>query len=195
MVDTSASLLERLGDRTDAEAWRRFLGLYAPLIRHWLRRHDVPPLEMDDLVQDVLAVVVRELPHFRHNQRTGAFRAWLRSITTNRLRQAWRARRLHPEATGGTDFAAVLDQLEDPDSDLSRLWDREHDHYLVHRLLAWIEPEVQPSTWHAFRRLVLESGSADAVAADLGISVNAVFIAKSRVLQRLRRHALGLIEE
>ena len=92
MSETSASLLDRLGDHADGEAWRRLVDLYTPLIRGWLRRQGVPEAEVDDLAQEVLGIVVRELPGFHHNRRVGAFRAWLRVITTNCLRQAWRAR-------------------------------------------------------------------------------------------------------
>src|SRR5437870_2279853 len=85
MHETSASLLDRLRRPKAGEAdWRRLVDLYTPLIRGWLRRHaDLPPGDADDVVQDVLAVVVRRLPDFEHNQRTGAFRAWLRTITVN----------------------------------------------------------------------------------------------------------------
>ena len=94
---------------------------------------------------------------------------------------------------GGSDFAKVLDQLADPDSQLSRLWDQEHDRHVARRLLELIEPEFEPTTWRAFRGLVLEHKSTAEVAAELGISANAARIAKSRVLSRFRREAEGLI--
>src|SRR5262249_1928760 len=124
MAETSVSLLERLRLQPDAASWQRLVDLYEPLIRGWLRRYAVSDNDADDLTQDVMAVVVRELPHFEHNQRHGAFRSWLRTITVHRLRAAWRGRKTRPEATGESDFLKVLDQLEDPASDLSRLWDR-----------------------------------------------------------------------
>lgn len=148
---------------------------------------------MDDLTQDVLAVVVRELPQFEHNQRTGAFRRWLRTILVNRLRGFWRARQSRPTVVG-SDLGPVLEQLEDPASGLSQLWDREHDRHVMGRLLELIEPQVTPATWQAFRRVVLEGKNEEAVAAELGLTVNAVFIAKSRVLARLRHEAKELID-
>ena len=89
---------------------------------------------------------------------------------------------------------AALDQLEDPASDLSREWDREHDSYVARKLLDYVEPEFRPATWQAFRRLVLDGAAPQAVAEELSLSVNAVLIAKSRVLRRLRQEALGLID-
>ena len=196
MVETSVSLLDRLRRTGAADGdWRRLVDLYTPLIRGWLRRHAaLPDADADDVVQDVLAVVVRRLPEFRHNQRRGAFRAWLRTITVNCLRDFWKGKRLRPAATGDSEFLNVLAQLEDSTSGLSRLWDQEHDKHVGRRLLELIEPQFEPRTWQAFRRVALDGVAADAVAAELGVSVNAVFIAKSRVLARLRQEGAGLLD-
>jgi RNA polymerase sigma-70 factor (ECF subfamily) len=194
MSETSTSLLDRLRHSPDAAAWQRLVELYTPLIRGWLRRHALLDQDADDVVQDVLAVVVRRLPEFRREPRTGAFRRWLKTITVNCLRDFWRAQRVRPRATGDSDFLQMLDALEDPNSDLSRLWDREHDQHVTHRLLEMIRPRFEPATWQAFRRVALEGASPDAVASELGVTVNAVFIAKSRVLARLRQEGEGLID-
>jgi len=194
MAETSVSLLERLRLHPDAAAWRELVDLYTPLIRGWLRRHAVSEADADDLTQEVMAVVVRELPHFQHNQRRGAFRNWLRTITAHRLRASWRDRKSLPEATGDSDFLKMLDQLEDPASDLSRLWEREHDRHVARRLLELIEPHFEASTWQAFRRVVLDGCKAAAVAEELGLSVNAVLLAKSRVLRRFREEMRGLTD-
>lgn len=194
MSETSHSLLERLRACAGDEDWRRLVDLYTPLLHTWLSRSGVQSADADDLVQEALAVVVRELSQFQHNLRTGAFRRWLRTILVHRLRDFWRVRQHRPQATGDSDVLRQLAELEDPDSGLSRLWDEEHDRPVVHRLPARIEAEVTSSTWQAFCRVALEGKDEAAVAAELGLSVNAVFIAKSRVLQRLRREAGSLID-
>ena len=194
MADTSVSLLERLRRQPDSPDWQRLVDIYTPLVHGWLRRQEVPAGDADDLVQDVLGVVVRELPAFEHNQRPGAFRAWLRGITVNRIRGYWRSRHQPDRAGGDSDAVRQLDQLEDPNSGLSQIWDQEHDRHVMARLLEVVEKEVTPPTWQAFRGVVLEGKTEDAVAAELGLSLNAVFIAKSRVLSRLRREAKGLLE-
>jgi RNA polymerase sigma-70 factor (ECF subfamily) len=195
MSETSASLLDRLRARPDDASWRRLADVYTPLIRAWLARHLVQDADSSDLVQEVLTVVLRKLPAFEHNQRAGAFRTWLRGITVNCLRDFWRAKRIRPAAAGGTDFQDVLNQLADPDSGMSRLWDREHDLHVTRRLLELIRPEFAASTWQAFQRFALEGLPVDQVAAELKTTPNAVFIAKSRVLARLRQEARGLIDE
>jgi RNA polymerase sigma-70 factor (ECF subfamily) len=194
LPDTPVSLLERLRLRPDAQSWQRLVDLYTPLIRDWLRRHALQGTDADDLSQEVLAVVVRELPSFRHDLRQGAFRRWLKNITINRLRTFWRSRRHHPVATGDSDFEGMLAQLEDPASGLSKQWDDEHDRHVTRRLLELIEPDFEPTTWRAFRLLMLESRSTADVAAELGITPNAVRIAKSRVLSRFRQEVEGLID-
>jgi RNA polymerase sigma-70 factor (ECF subfamily) len=194
MAETSATLLERLIDRSDSVAWRRLVDLYSPLIDGWLRRHGILAEDAEDLTQEILEVVVREVGRFRHNGRVGAFRTWLRTITINCLRQSWRSRRSRVQATGSPDITGVLDQLEDPASGLSRLWDRDHDQHVLKRLLELIEPDFQPATWRAFQRQTIDGVSAEIVAAELGLTVNAVLIAKSRVMSHLRRNAQGLVD-
>lgn len=194
MPDTPVSLLERLRVSPNDGSWQRLVDLYLPLIRGWLHRHGLPASEADDLTQEVLAVLVRELPKFRHDLRQGAFRRWLRAITVNRLREFWRSRRAHPIATGDSGFEAMLGQLEDPTSGPSRRWDEEHDRHVVRRLLELIAPEFEPTTWEAFRRLMLEGRPTTDVAAELRLTPNAVRIAKSRVLSRFRQEVAGLID-
>ena len=190
-MDTSASLLQRVRERNDAAGWERLVQIYTPLLRAWVGRHLPQPDDVNDVVQQVFTVVVARLPEFVHNGRPGAFRRWLRSITVNHLRAFWRSRR---PLAGQAEVEGVLDQLEDPASDPSRQWDLEHDSHVAHKLLDYVEPEFRPATWQAFRRLVLDEAAPEAVAAELGLTVNAVLIAKSRVLRRLRQEVSGLLD-
>jgi RNA polymerase sigma factor (sigma-70 family) len=194
MSQTPISLLDRLRLKPDEALWKRLVDMYTPFLHQWLRQHGLASEDVDDLVQDVLAVVVRELPDYQHNQRTGAFRRWLRTILVNRLRAFWKARRLRPTAAGGSDFQNIMEQLEDPDSGLARLWDQEHNCYVARRLAFSIEPEFETTTFRAFQRVVMDGKRPADVAAELGISVNAVLIAKSRILRRLRQEVQGFID-
>jgi len=194
MAETSVSLLERLCLDPDEGSWRRFVDLYVPLIRGWLRRYSVKEEDAEDLAQDVMAVVVRELPRFRHSERPGAFRSWLRTVTVNQLRALWRSRRGHATATGDSDMLRMLDQLADPASSLSLLWDQQHDQHVARRLMELIQPQFEPKTWQAFRRVAIDGLKAAAVATELDMSVNAVLLAKSRVLARLRQELRGLTD-
>jgi RNA polymerase sigma-70 factor (ECF subfamily) len=194
MQPTSASLLGRLSASNDAADWQRMVDLYSPLIRGWLHRHSVPKQDGEDVLQEVLTVVARRMPEFRHNQRVGAFRTWLRTITVNCVRDFWKSNRLRAQAPGGSNFGDYLDQLADPDNPLTQAWNREHDLFVTRRLLDMLKPQFEPSTWAAFQRVAIDGVSASEAAAELGITTNAVFIAKSRVLSKLREEADGLID-
>jgi len=192
VIPTSLTLLERLRTQPDDAAWRRLDDLYRPLIRHWLLRDPTLRDEAEDLVQEVLPVVIRELPHFQRD-RAGAFRSWLRTITWNRLQAFWQSRQHRPQLLESDSDSSILSQLEDPHSALSRQWDEEHDRHVVRRLMELIEPQFEPATLQAFRRMVFDGEKAAQVAVELGISVNAVLLAKSHVLKRLRQDGEGLI--
>jgi RNA polymerase sigma-70 factor (ECF subfamily) len=188
---TSHSLLDRARRSGDDASWRKLTELYSPLIRRWIRPYVAQSADGDDILQDVLTMLVRELPGFEHNGRTGAFRAWLKMLAVNRLRVHWRSR---APVGGREELLHALHQLEDPSSALSRRWDEEHDRYVAQTLLESIRLEFRPATWRAFVGTVREGRSTAAVADELGLSENAVLIAKSRVLNRLRQMARGLID-
>jgi RNA polymerase sigma-70 factor (ECF subfamily) len=194
MTATPVSLLERLKvARPDAAEWRRLQEIYAPLIRRWLER--VPGLgeEAPDLAQEVLVVVFKELPAFER-QREGSFRTWLRNVTINRTRAYWKKRQRQPLAGGGSDFADFLARLEDPASPLSQEWNQEHDRVVLQRLLDVVRPDFAPATWEAFQLFALQGHPAAHVAVRMGMTENAVLLAKSRILKRLREEAAGLID-
>lgn len=188
MQTTSVSLLERLRQaKPDAPEWRCLHDVYLPVIRGWLEH--VPGLrdEADDLSQEVLVVLARELPTFER-RRHGSFRAWLRQITVNRIRSYCKTRRQQP----GAAVDALLAQLEDSNSELARRWDEEHDRHILQALLGVVQADFEPATWHAFSRFALDGVPAADVARELGVSVGKVVQAKFRVLKRLREEAAGL---
>jgi RNA polymerase sigma-70 factor (ECF subfamily) len=184
--NTSASLLDQARGGA-AAAWDRLVVIYTPLLEAWLTAAGLQPADREDLTQRVLEILVRQLPDFEHSGRPGAFRSWLRGITVNLLREFWRAR-------PGPEADSRLDQVVDPDAALNRLWDEEHDRHVLHTLMRLVRPEFADATWQAFQRLALDGVPGRVVAAELGLSVNAVLIAKSRVLARLRQEAHGLVD-
>ena len=194
METTHLSLLQRAKDEMGSTTWKEFFDLYSDLIDSWLRRRGLQAQDIEDVRQEVLTVVIRELPKFEHNGRTGAFRAWLRLATANRLRQFWRESTRRKNRGDLGQFAEMADQLEDPDSQLSRMWDIEHDKIVLSKLLDRIESDFKPNTIKAFRRVAVANEDEKRVADELGMTVNAVRIAQSRVLRTLRQLAAGLID-
>jgi RNA polymerase sigma-70 factor (ECF subfamily) len=189
---TSVSLLDRLKvARPEAIDWERLQGIYLPLVKRWLRRMPGLDDEADDLAQEVFVVVIRELPRFER-RREGSFRAWLRTITANKARNHCKQRDRRP-TIGMDQTEGFLEQMAGPGSDLAREWDREHDEHVVRKLLAAVKGDFNPTTWKAFRRLALDGLPAARVAEELGMPENAVLLAKSRVIRRLRREASDLL--
>ena len=190
-METSLTWLGRLtGSPTDAD-WRQLLDVYGPLLRRWLTRTVAAAADHDDLCQEVLMVVVARVNDFDHRG-PGAFRGWLRVILANRVGDYLRRER--GRAGGCSDAHARLDELTDPDSPLSRVWDREHDALLAARAMTRVRPDFTEVRWNAFLGQVRDGRPACEVAAELGISKNAVLLAKSRVLRRLREELAGLVE-
>jgi len=189
---TSLSLIERLkAAAPEASDWGRLQGIYLPLIESWLRR--VPGLgdESADLAQEVLIVVFREVPRF-DRRREGSFRAWLRQVTVNKVRNYRRLRRRR--AAAGLDHAeGFLERLSDPDGELAREWDRDHDKHVIGKLLAAVQADFNPKTWLAFQRFGVDGEPAGRVAEELRMSENSVILAKARILKRLREEAGDLL--
>ena len=193
MNETRQSLLLR-AQTGETDAWKDLTDLYRPLILSWLNRQGVPTRDLEDLSQDVLLSVVKQLPGFQHSGNRGAFRSWLRTIVCSRTIDYWRAADAGTTASGGSGATAALEQIADPDSDLNRQWDEEHDRYVLGCLLDLVEEEFEPTTLQAFRRLAFDGASGAEVAEELGLSVAAAYVAKSRVLHRIREEAGGLID-
>ena len=192
-METSISLLDRLAGAPGDGDWHQLLDLYQPLLRAWAARGGVADADADDLIQEVLIVVFREVGGF-DRRGSGAFRAWLRAILARRVRDHFRSRTRRATATGGSAAVWQLDELESPGTALSQLWDREHDEYVASGLMRRVRPDFTAATWQAFVRHVLEGEPVDRVATELGLSVNSVLLAKSRILKRIREEMAGLVE-
>lgn len=194
MPQTSVSLLVRAASQSDADAWQRLTSIYDPLLRNRLRKYGLQDSDVDDLVQEVLLTISRELAGFEHSGRTGAFRCWLRTILANRLQEMWRGEKNRPRTTSESRLVKECSQLAVDSSEVSRIFDSEHDRHVLTKLMEQIRPRFLDKTWLAFRRQMIDGQRADAVAADLGMPIQAVYVAKSRVLNALRREAAGLVD-
>jgi len=191
---TSLSLLDRLRSPADEAAWQRFHDLYGPLIQQWLLRRGIAVHEADDLQQEVMQFALTHLATFEHNGHTGALRCWLRRVVANRLKEFWRRQNRGGLAVGGSEYASMAQQLEDPDSRLSHLWDIEYQQAVCQRLLDLVQSDFQPRTMDAFRKVVIEGRRAQDVADELQMSATAVRIAQSRVLRRMRELSDGMLD-
>ena len=196
MPDTPMSLLERLGrPKVDSADWDRLVAVYSPLLRSWLGRFSLQGADADDVLQNALAVLFKKVGQFRHRGKPGAFRAWMRSVLAYEVSAFHRQRAGLPKPADPQDETGPLAGLENGESELSCRWDAEHDQHVVARLLELIKPEFTESTWLAFERSALQDRPASEVGAELGLTANAVWVARSRVMRRLREEARGLVVE
>jgi RNA polymerase sigma-70 factor (ECF subfamily) len=187
MDTTPPSLIERLRERGDEEAWTRFVKLYTPLVLYWARRLGLRNPDAADLVQDVFVVLVQKLPEFRYDPHK-SFRAWLRTVVVNKWRE--NSRRAGPALGAGEAGLSDLAGLDDPEA----FGEAEHRQYLANRALQLMQTDFQPATWKAFCAHVIDGCPAVEVARELGLSVKAVYLAKARVLRRLRQELDGLMD-
>jgi RNA polymerase sigma-70 factor (ECF subfamily) len=186
MESTSASLLVRLKDPAESAAWERFVKLYSPLLFFWARRQGLQDSDASDLVQDVLATLVRKIPDFIYDRGKG-FRDWLKTVLLNKWRD--RLRKRAPVALQDE----MMNQV--PDSVDQGFEEAEYRAYIVKQALELMQAEFAPKTWKACWEHVVQGRSAAEVAAELGISEGSVYVAKSRVLARLRVELEGLLED
>jgi RNA polymerase sigma-70 factor (ECF subfamily) len=191
MSETSTGLLLRVRDPGDHAAWSRLVTLYTPLLAAWVSRAAVPSQDAADMVQEILMAVAREMPNFEYDSSKGSFRGWLRTILSHRVLNYRRASHSMPTQPVDED---LLQKLADPTSDLSRAWEEEHDRHVVARLLETVRPEFGDSVWQAFVQVVLDGERPCEVAASLGMSIESVYQARSRVVACLRKHAGGLLD-
>jgi RNA polymerase sigma-70 factor (ECF subfamily) len=186
-MDTPASLLERLRQPAQERDWARFVDLYTPLLYTWARRTGCQESDAADLVQEVLSLLVRKLPEFTYD-RHKRFRGWLHTVARNCWRGLRRRARL-PREPGAPD----LNGLAAPDGD-EPFWEVEYRQRLVARALELMRAELPSVAWKACWECVVEDRPPAEVARDLGIRVGTVYVAKSRVLSRLRQELAGLLE-
>jgi RNA polymerase sigma-70 factor (ECF subfamily) len=184
---TRLTLIARLLDRADGAAWSEFVALYEPLIRRLAHRKGLQDADAGDLCQEVFRAVAGAIDGWDPDRARGSFRGWLSRITRNLLINFLTRHQGQPRGSGSTSVQELLEAQPAADPAAAALFDSEYRW----RVFEWAAEEVRrefaPSTWQAFWRTAVEGRAPAAVASDIGLSVGAVYVARSRVLARLRR--------
>ena len=184
MDTTSPSLLDKLRQPEQHEAWNRFTELYTPLLYYWARSQGLAEADAADLVQEVFLLLVTKLPQFRY-EHDGSFRAWLRTLSLNKHRELQRRKR--PGA------AENLHDVPAKNSN-SVLEEKEYRLHLVQQMLHILKDQFPPSTWQIFQEYVIQNRNPQEIAAKRKVTLGTVYAAKSKVLHRLRQELAGLLE-
>lgn len=191
---TQPSLLIRIRDAGDHAAWVRFVDLYAPLLYAFLRKRGLQDADAVDLMQDVLRSVSVAAKSFVYDPGRGSFRNWLFLIVQNRLADYWRRERLRGQGTGDSGMQRQLEEFPDPSTnDLSREWDTNYERQIFQYSANAIRSDFSESTWNAFWWTAVDGVSGKDVAERLGITVAAVYLAKARVMARLKEQVKLLV--
>ncbi|GAB5444217.1 MAG: sigma-70 family RNA polymerase sigma factor [Fuerstiella sp.] len=188
MQSTSVNLLKRLKETGASEDWNRFVQLYTPLIYYWIRSRGLSTSDTAELVQEVLLTLVRKLPQFEYDPQK-RFRAWLKTLTGNKVSDWHRRRGPEWQTEAADDVQQTV--LNEPSEAVEN---QEYQQFVLARAYSLMQTEFEPTTWRAFVMYVSEGKSAAEVAAELGLTENAVRVAKCRVQRRLRQEFGDLLE-
>jgi RNA polymerase sigma-70 factor (ECF subfamily) len=191
---TRASLLVRIRDPRDTEAWAQFLDLYGAVVYGFARRRGLQDADAADLMQDVFRSVAAAAGRLEYDPARGSFRGWLFTVTRNKLYNFLDGRRRQVLGSGDSGAQERLEAAAAP-ADGEAEWDREYEQRVFRWATERVRGEFQEATWQAFWQTAVEGRSAKEVGAKLGLSPGAVYVAKSRVLARLREEIQQLKDE
>lgn len=185
---TNVTLIARLSDAGDQEAWSSFVDQYSPLIYWWCTRFNLQDSEAADVTQEVLVKIVALMQDHVYDSERGGFRAWLKTITANLVRDVKKATLRRTNLTGTTQAPGWLAKIADPAGlkDLAELIESGYERELLKIASARVKKRVQSHTWKIYKTTALESLPAAQVAQELGVTVGDVYVAKSRVIKMLR---------
>ncbi len=185
---TSGTLLMRLRELDDREAWNEFVERYTPRIYGWCRRYRLQESDAADVTQEVLGKLVKVIRSFEYDPRRGSFRGWLKTVTNNAVRDFMADLSGPDRGSGDTRIGEVLAAIQDPGaiSELTAALEEEAERTLLREAEERVRLRVQPHTWDAYRLLATEGLSAAEVAVRLSMPVAEVYVAKSRVVKSLR---------
>lgn len=188
-LTTQPSLLLRIRDPRDAQAWARFVELYTPFLFGVCKQQGLQSADASDVTQEVMRTVASAIPRFRYDPDRGAFRNWLFTVARSRINDFFRARQRQPVGTGESAVHELLE--EQPDESGEDDWEQSWRQHVLSWAAERVRGEFEPATWRAFWATAVEGRAVKDVAAELGLSAGAVYIARSRVTARLR----GVVEE
>jgi RNA polymerase sigma-70 factor (ECF subfamily) len=196
LPETRASLIRRLPDAADARAWDEFVGLYGPVVYGMARRSGLQPADADDVVQQVLAAVARSVESWLERRDRGPFRAWLVRIARNTAINTLTRRGTRAVGANGDQASErLLHQAAARSDDLASEFDLELRRAIFQRAADCVRNEVTQRTWQAFWLSTVEQQPIAAVAEQLKMSPGSVYIARSRVMARLREAVGRMMEE
>ncbi|MFT4558005.1 MAG: RNA polymerase sigma factor [Planctomycetales bacterium] len=193
--ETRPSLLLRLRNPQDEQAWREFLEIYEPLIERLARRRGLQHADARELVQEVLLAVSGAIDRWDPDEAKGSFRGWLSTITRNLTINLLKREGRHTRGTGDSEFARLMNEQPDPVGENTALFDLEYRRRLFQFAAEHVQEQFEEATWQAFWKTSVEQQPLVDVCEELGLSRGAIYVARSRVMAKLRIHIEKLESE
>jgi RNA polymerase sigma factor (sigma-70 family) len=193
--ETRPSLLLRLRNPQDEQAWREFLEIYEPLIERLARRRGLQHADARELVQEVLLAVSGAIDRWDPDEAKGSFRGWLSTITRNLTINLLKREGRHTRGTGDSEFARLMNEQPDPVGENTALFDLEYRRRLFQFAAEHVQEQFEEATWQAFWKTSVEQQPLVDVCEELGLSRGAIYVARSRVMAKLRKHIEKLESE
>jgi RNA polymerase sigma-70 factor (ECF subfamily) len=185
--ETRASLLARLRCRHDEEAWAEFVEIYEPMVYRLARQRGLQDADAAELTQEVFVAVASAIDRWQPDPARAKFRTWLFRVARNLIHDSLAARARRPQASGDTAVRALADERAAPSAEESALFEQESRRRLFHWAAERIRGEFHDATWNAFWLTAVEGKETRQAAETLGMTIGAVYTARSRILARLRQ--------
>lgn len=192
---TRVTLIGRIRDADDSVAWNEFVALYGPMIINFCRKRGVADHDIEDIAQEVLSSLSQSIRNFEYDPEKGTFRSWMYRFVRNRLSRHWRWKERHPDqGSGRTTVHRMIENQSSENDDHESEWETEYRRRLFQWASEKVKEEVAPTTWKAFEMVGIENREVESVARELDIKPGAVYVAKSRVISRMREAVASVTE-
>ncbi len=184
-LSTRATLLVRMRDPEDERAWAEFVELYAPIMYNFVAKRGLQKADVEDVVQNALRAFAGAIQRFEYDPEKGTFRSWLFRVLRTKLADHYRKLKVHEQGTGRSTVMRVIE--ETPSESEEADWDTEYHQHVFQWAVKRVRPQVSEQTWQAFWMTAVSERDAGEVAKELGMERGAVYVAKSRVIARMKR--------
>lgn len=194
-ADTRVSLLVRIKDSGDEQAWEEFNKVYQPLLFGYFMKHNLQPADAEDLSQDVMRTIIKNIENFEYDPKKGSFRAWLKAVSRNKAINFLKHSGRKSQGSGRTTIIQFVENQPSEETEEDFEWDKEYRKRLFEWASEFVKKEVSTQTWQAFWMSSIEEKSGEEISETLGLSPGAVYSAKCRVLARLKKRIEYIADE
>jgi RNA polymerase sigma factor (sigma-70 family) len=183
---TRQTLLLRIREPADARAWREFTELYLPLLKHFIFLSGVSANDVDDVGQEVMRTVAKAIRSFQYEPERGTFRSWLFIVTRSRVAKHFKKLARTPSAKAGASLLEIERIRDGTEEQQAEEWEKAYRQRMFEWAAPQVRQQVKENTWRAFWMTAVEGRRTEEVATLLEMTLGGVYVARSRVIAKLR---------